>query len=41
MKKLSLSRDILGKPDKTKLFDAYTTLNHYCQVNYTVPVSKL
>jgi hypothetical protein len=41
MKKLTFAKDIFGKPSSNKLLDAYTTLNHYCQVNYLVPASKL
>ena len=41
MKKLTFAHDIFSKPPTNKILDAYTTLNHYCQVNYLVPVSKL
>jgi hypothetical protein len=41
MKKLTFAKDALLRPKNNKISDAYTTLNHYCQVNYLVPAEKL
>lgn len=41
MEKLTFAKNTLNKPIKSKLLDAYTTLNHYCQINYTTPTVKL
>jgi hypothetical protein len=39
--KLKFVQDTLKKPLIQGLIDAYTTLNHYCQVNYLVPIEKI
>ena len=41
MKKLTFAKDAWPKPTTSKFTDAFTTLNNYCQVNYTVPAQKL
>jgi len=41
MKALTFLKDISPKPTLQKLLDAKTTLNHYCQVNFTTPADRL
>lgn len=43
MKALKFGIDTLAKPPshKSKLLDSFTTLQHYCQVNYAVDPAKL
>ncbi len=41
MKKLTFAADAWPKPATSRFTDAYTTLQHYCQVNYTVPAHRL
>lgn len=41
MKRLSFANDILPRPAYNKILDAYTTLNHYCQINFATPTAKL
>ena len=41
MKRLSFSADVFTKPRINRVTDALTTLNHYCQVNYSVSSDRL
>lgn len=41
MKRLSFLADAFPKPKINRFTDAFTTLNHYCQVNYSIPSSSL
>jgi hypothetical protein len=41
MKKLTFAADAWPKPATSRFTDAYTTLQHYCQVNYAVPAHRL
>lgn len=41
MKRLSFLADVFPRPRINRVTDAFTTLNHYCQVNYSIPSDRL